>query len=271
LPKVHYTLFVDESGDQDLDKFRTDERQFGSDPYLVFGGVLIPTKHLDGYRAFLNELRAELDVKALHCTDLSHLKRCCFARRVVSLRVLLFGVVSKKATIEDYRKQIEGDKEKQDYYNKCAGYLLERVGHFMHDEKIGSDQLSVVFEKKTHDYQRLRNYVRQIGTTPFDRRANYLSRIDPLSIRAEGKKEEPLLGLADLASFSIYQAFAETKSNFSIPEQRYLREIKEKFWKNPETGQIANHGIKFIKGPVNMKLSGKTSDFVMKFYRKKEA
>jgi hypothetical protein len=269
LPKVHYTLFVDESGDQDLEKFRTEERQFGSDPFLVFGAALVPNMYLDEYRRVLGELRNELSVNLLHCTEMSHLKRCYFARRVSKLRVLLFGVVSKKATVGEYREEISGDMEKQDFYNKCAGYLLERVAHFMQEEDIGSDQMSVVFEEKKHNYQRLRSYIKAIGKTPFDERANPMSRLDPLCIRAEGKKDEVLLALADLTSFAIYQSVTETKSNFMTPEQRYLRELKDKFWKNPVTGQIANHGLKFIKGPKEMELKGETFKFVMKFYRKK--
>ncbi len=268
MPNTHYTLFVDESGDQDLAKFRTKERQFGSDPFLVFGGVLVPTSFVPKYRQLLTEIMESLDVKALHCTDLSHLKRAYFAREAAKMRILLFGVISKKETIGEYQSQIEGVKVKEDYYNKCAGYLLERVAHFMTLHGYTSDQLSIVFERKNHDYERMRNFIRAIQKTPYDDRAKHLGRIDTLGITAEWKKDELLLSLADLTAFSIYQSVTATRSNFLIPEQRYLRELKSRFWKSEKDGQIANFGLKYIKGPFAMNLEGETLKFAMKFYKK---
>ena len=120
MSSVHYTLLVDESGDQDLENFRTDERQFGSDPYLVFGGALVPTAKLPTLRSQLEDVRTKIESRELHCTDLTHLKRAYFARRVAGMQVLLFGVVSKKETVGDYQDQISGENQRQDYYNKCA-------------------------------------------------------------------------------------------------------------------------------------------------------
>lgn len=269
LERVHYTLFVDESGDQDLDKFRTDVRQTGSDPFLVFGAALVPTHSLDAFRDDLKDILDEINSEALHCNKLSHLKRAYFARRVANMRALLFGVVSKKETVGEYRQKIEGAKSGQDYYNKCASYLLERVGHFMTINDYSSDQLSVIFDKKNHDYQRLRNFVSAIRKAPIDDRAKYMSAIDPLGITALAKKDEILLSLADLSAFSLYQSVTQTKTNFFLPEQRYLIELKEKFWKNPEISQVANHGIKYIKGPYSMGLQGDALRLAKKFYRKK--
>jgi hypothetical protein len=268
MTKTNYTLFIDESGDQDLEKFRTDERQFGSDPYLIFGAALVPNSALDRTRKQLEDLLTQFGSKELHCKDLVHLKRAYFARQVAGMQVLLFGVVSKKETVGDYRKEISGEKERQNFYNKCAMYLLERVGHFMSIYGYSSDQLSVVFEKKNHDYQRMRSLLRSINETPFDERAKYLARVDPLGITAVGKKDELLLSLADLTAFSIYQSVSETKSNFMLPEQRYLKELQAKFWKNPKTGQVANHGLKYIKGPFEMRLQDDALKLAMKFYRK---
>ncbi|MEP1611605.1 MAG: DUF3800 domain-containing protein [Roseobacter sp.] len=264
----HFTLFVDESGDQDLERYRTEPGEFGSDPYLVFGAALVPTSSLEDFRGELQEILKTIESRALHCTDISHLKRAYFARKVAGMQVLLFGVVSKKDTVGEYQKKIEGDNKRQDYYNKCAVYLLERVGHFMSIHNYSSEQLSVVFEKKNHNYQRLRNFVRTIRKTPYDSRARFLERVDPLSIRAEGKKDEILLSLADLTAFSIYQSITETNSNFRLPEQRYLRELKDKFWKDPENGQVAEHGLKYITGLEKMRLQGDALKLAQKFYRK---
>ena len=140
----------------------------------------------------------------------------------------------------------------------------------MSTHSYSSSQLSIIFEKKRHDYQRMRNFVGTIRKTPFDDRANYLAYVDPRSIRAEAKNDEKLLSLADLTAFSIYQSVTQSKTNFMLPEQRYLRELKDKFWKNPKTEQVANHGLKYIKGPYAMNLNGDALKLAQKFYRKVE-
>ncbi len=113
-------MYVDESGDQDIQRFRTDDRTHGSDPFLVFGAALVPTKLKTTIRQELAEIQAELGVDWLHCRDLKHLKTAYFCRRVQSMRVLLFGLVSKKETLGDYADQISDLKDTEAYYNKCV-------------------------------------------------------------------------------------------------------------------------------------------------------
>ncbi|MCF2872495.1 DUF3800 domain-containing protein [Octadecabacter sp. G9-8] len=267
---THFTLFIDESGDQDLDKFRTDERSHGSDPFLVFGAALVPTELLPAIRSELDSLAEKLKCDPLHCKEMSHLKTAYFARQASQLRIQLFGVVSKKATVGDYKSDIEGRKQAEDYYNKCASYLLERVGDFMKEHEYGPDQLSVIFEEKKHDYQRLRNFIHTIRKRPIDERANSMAKIDPLAIRAVKKGDDQALALADLTAFSLYQSVNESHSNFGHPEFRYMRELRSKFWKCSKTGKIANFGLKYISGPIKMALKGDTLDFALKMYEKKK-
>ena len=253
-----YTLYVDESGDQDLERFRDVGRSHGSDPYLVFGAALVPNNLKADFRKKLADIQRTIGAKELHCADLSHLKVSYLSNSVKNMRVLLFGAVSKKKTVGTYKEKISGKKQAEDYYNKCVHYLLERVGEFMSENGIEPSHLSIVFEKKRHNYERLRSYIRTIQARPVDARARFLQRIDSLSITAQGKADEPLLALADVTAYSLYQCFNETLTNYGLPEQRYFREIKSKFWSDPETGVVANKGIKFIKGPVDMGLTGQT-------------
>lgn len=218
-------------------------------------------------------LRTELQLvsnkfggKPLHCADLNHFQVSYFARNIQSQKVLLFGVLSKKETLEEYREKIIGRYQADDYYNKCTHYLLELVGQFMSENDYTSDQLTIIFEKKNHDYQRMRNYLSTIRRSPVDGRAKYLQRIDPISIQAVEKKNETLLSIADLTAFSLRQSFDGSAKNFGIPEQRYLRELKPKFFKDQSSGKVANVGIKFVKGPFNMSLKGENFAFAMKFY-----
>ena len=263
-----YTLYIDESGDQGLDRVRDETNSYGASPFLTLGAALVPNKLREDIRDDLNAISKELKGKELHCADLSHFDVSYFARRIKQQQILLFGVVSKKSTLGDYRENISGEKQSQDYYNKCVQYLLELVGRFMSEHKYKSDNLSVVFEKRNHDYDRMRRYIKAIREKPIDARARFLQNIDPLSILAISKRDEDLLALGDLVAYALYQSVNICLQNHEVPEQRYIREIKSKFWKNPSTGQIANFGIKYIKGPIQMGLSGEELKFAMKFYNK---
>lgn len=264
-----YTLFIDESGDQGLEVVRNEINKYGASPYLCFGGVLVPNKNLDSVREVLRCISIELKNKELHCVDLNHFETSYFARTICKQQILLFGVISKKSTLGGYKELIEGKNQAADYYNKCSQYLLERVGHFMSEKRIESDKVSIVFEEKNHDYQRLRNFIGTVRKSPHDSRANYLQRIDPLSIRSETKAKEILLSIADLVAFSLRQSVDASSKNFGVPEQRYFRELKEKFWLSSD-GSIANYGLKYIKGPISIGLKDKDLKFALKMYPKKK-
>jgi Protein of unknown function (DUF3800) len=263
-----YILLIDESGDQGLNRVMTHESSFGSSSYLTMGAVLIPRKYSNDYCIILNEIRDTVSTSQLHCTDMSHAQVSYLAKKIETLRLLCFGVISKKSTLGGYKELISGENQAHDYYNKCCQYLFELVGNFMAEKKISSEDISIVFEKKRgHDYGRLERYLKAIADKPQDPRAAKLTYLQPFSIDAKEKDEEPLLALADLVAYSLHKAFCSENNRLRLTEQRYLREIKGKFFCCKDSLKIANFGIKFVKGPVSMGLAGKDLDFAMKFYK----
>lgn len=267
---MRYVFLVDESGDQGLKKVRESVSDRGASPYLTLGGVLIPETHIEATLNCLNDLSSRLG-KNLHCADLNHFQTAAFAREAASIKMLAFGVISKKSTLGDYLDGTPDEDIAQDYYNKCSHYLLELLGKFMSHHDVKSEDVSIVFERKNHDYQRLRSYISAIRKSPKDRRAAFLQSIDPFGITDRSKDEEPLLALADLVAFATFQSVNESQRNYGLPEERYMRELKKRFWRCPDTGQVAHFGLKYIKGPVTMGLSGQTMSFAMKAYQKKDS
>lgn len=267
---MKYVLFIDESGDQGLMQVRESADKGGASPFLTMGAALVPVPRFNSIRDGLSAAQADLRGKPLHCAELGHFGTAFLARKVAEQKVLLFGAISKKSTLGEYRDVIAGEKMAEDYYNKVSQYLLELVGQFLLDNAILSADFSVVFEEKRHDYSRLRAFIRACRLTPFDDRAKRLSAIDPLSISSEEKKNEPLLALADVTASALLQSVNTSRSNYGIAEQRYLREILPRFHRDKETGKVANYGIKYINGPVKMGLSGSEMDFAMKMYSSKD-
>ncbi|WP_321364343.1 DUF3800 domain-containing protein [uncultured Celeribacter sp.] len=269
-----YIFLVDESGDQDLERYRQNIDSKGSEPFLIFGGALVVTRERGKLEEQLRAIEDRIGKGTLHCSALNHLQRAYYARSAQEIHFLAFGAVSKKETVGSYKGEIEGKEQAERYYNKCAQYLLERIAEFAKLNDIKAKDIRIVFEKKgKHNYTRLRNFISTVrgDQNPKYESSKVLEYIDPQKIEALEKKEEPLLCLADLVAHAIFVSFSETRTNFGIPEQRYFREIKPKFWHEPDTGKVANWGIKFIKGPVNMGLKGETRKMVDKLYRPNEA
>lgn len=147
--------------------------------------------------------------------------------------------------------------------------MFELVAAFIGSKQLSASDVAIVFEKKRgHDYARLNRYLETISQKPIDPRAAKLAHLFPNTIEAKSKAEEPLLAIADCVAYSLFKAFCSENNKLKLTEQRYLRELKHRFCSCERTGQIANVGIKFIKGPHAMGLTGRDRQFAMKFYKK---
>ncbi|SLN73209.1 hypothetical protein ROG8370_03588 [Roseovarius gaetbuli] len=198
-----YTLLIDESGDQGLDRVMTHENPFGASSYLTMGAALVPTVLSDQYRQTLGDISDKLRLSQLHCTDLNHPQVAYFSRELSKLRILCFGVVSKKSTLGSYREMIAGEDQAHDYYNKCSQYLLELVGAYAESKGISSTDISIVFERKRgHDYGRLGRYLKAISDKPIHPKAAKLSYLSPFAITA---MTEPLPAGAGRISDVLFQ------------------------------------------------------------------
>jgi hypothetical protein len=263
-----YTLFIDETGDAGIDKVRQGIDGKGASPILVIAGCLIPDTRSVELRSILTRIRTATSKKSLHCSRMSHLAIAKYARMVSDeAGILCFALVSTKSTMGGYKDQISGKGQDQKYYNKCVSYFLERVGHFMLLNDISGNDLRIVFEERRgHDYGKLRNYLHTIKRNPLDKRLGfYLGPIMPASIISTPKLEEDLLCYPDLIAFSVAAALNASATNYGIPEQRYLRELKNRFFKEENSGSVGEFGLKIFKR-YELNLDESTSTFIEKWH-----
>lgn len=245
-----YTLYIDESGDTGIDNVRQGIDTSGASPFLVFGGCLIANQHETELKSLLCRVEESIAKKNLHCAGLSHLALAKFARMVrEEADITCFALISAKDTMGGFKDHIAGKGQDQKFYNKFVSYFLERVGHFMLLNGIDSEDVRIVFEDRAnHDYQKLRNYLKMIKRNPLDPRlGHYLGPIDPDKIVSEEKSANELLCYADLVAYSVAAAINASASNFGVPEERYLRELKSKFFCEKETGAVGDFGLKLFK------------------------
>jgi hypothetical protein len=164
----------------------------------------------------------------------------------------LFGVISRKSTLGSYRAEISANSSM--YYNKCAQYLLERVGWFMEARGIQSDKLDIVFEEANVDYEMMRNLLRKCQNNPKHPHTKMLQYIHIGNINTKKKNEEPLLKLGDLVAHALYKCVDKNDKNFGVLEPRYLNELAPHFFGDPTTNNVVGAGLYCVHSTKDLKL-----------------
>lgn len=239
-----FTLLVDESGDSGIGLVRSALQSKGASPYMTMGGALISSDSCEAVRATLKRVAADVGKEELHCSGLNHFQKIFWIRELAAHKKRLFGVVSYKDTLGDYKDRIDGNNRA--YYNKCVQYLLERVGWFMEVNDIPAENLDIVFEKGGFDYERMQVFLRMCQQKPVHPMTARLKRIRVANIAVKTKAEEPLLQMADLVAHALYKCVDKQDKNHFIPEPRYLRELGPRFFGHPETQAVAGAGLYLV-------------------------
>jgi hypothetical protein len=246
-----FTIFIDESGEAGIGKVRS-ESSDGASPYMTLGASLISNRYRGTIEDALAKICTEIGKNTLHCSQLKHYQILHFVRQITQQKIRLFGVVSHKKTLGNYKETIADDSSM--YYNKCAQYLLERVGWFMEARKIPPENLDIVFEKANIDYEKMRNLLRACQSNPRHENTKKLNNILIENIVEKKKNEEPLLQLADLVAHALYKCVDKQGKNFGIPEPRYLRELAPRFFGHPETQAVVGAGLYCVHSTRDLNL-----------------
>ena len=258
--KTRFTLYIDESGEAGIGKIRT-AKSGGASPYMTLGAVLIPNESRKRAVETLDKLKGEIGKKRLHCAELKHYQLIHFARTVAARKLRFFGVISRKGTLGKYKTEIADDSTM--YYNKCAQYLLERVGWFMETRKVPRDNVDIVFEKANIDYSKMRNLIRTCQRNPRHKNTKRLQNIDADRIVVRKKSEEPLLQIADLVAHSLYKCVDKSNKNYGIPEPRYVRELASRFFGDPDSAKVVGAGLYCVHSTKTLNLDKDVEETLM--------
>ena len=206
-----YKLFIDESGDQGID--RDNE---GQSKLFFFGGFVVSSTYLPYLSSFIEFCEKEIEQK-IHFKRLTHEKKVFFCNKLSKLPICCFGLISDKKGLDrgNYREKIT--RQKGFFYNKNAHYFLEAVGDLCEQKPLELDE--IIFEKiENKNYAQMKGYLHTIKNNPLHPNAKRLTKIPINRIDAKAKSEEPLLKIADAISHSLYRACI--KDSFGHTEHR---------------------------------------------------
>lgn len=227
---------------------------------MTMGAALINNDSFESIRKTLKRVRTDIGKREIHCSDLNHYQKLFLIRQIAIHKKRLFGVISYKETLGAYKDDIEGNNKY--YYNKCAQYLLERVGWFMEANDIPPENLDIVFEKGNFDYNKMQVLLRKCQQNPTHPMTARLTHIKVSNIAVKTKNEEPLLQMADLVAHALYKCVDKQDKNHFIVEPRYLRELSPRFFGNPKTQAVAGAGLYLVHKMKDLKLDQEVEDVI---------
>lgn len=242
-----FLLFVDEAGDEGLERVRPLD-QNGSSEFFVMSGVLIRAHRYQELRAFVNVMKESIGLSVsdeLHFRDLDPDAQLCVVSQIGNFRAGLIVVASNKRNMRRYRnKRVEaqyfeidrrGNKRPQHqnwFYNHIFRYLLETASAECArwtKQAYGSNRpVRIIFShRKAFRYSQTRAYLQKLRVERRD--STYYNNkhqidwtvIDPSWIDSVRSKSEPGLQFADCVASAVFKAIDET--SFKLIEPNLLR------------------------------------------------
>ncbi|RHZ90446.1 DUF3800 domain-containing protein [Cereibacter sphaeroides] len=239
----HYTLFVDEAGDDKVERLKPDHPD-GNSEWLCLGGYLVRAEFdgdLDQRRDDLLSAVGGSPGGVLHFQKLNARNRLVVAQHLATRRYPARGFVvcSFKRTMLGYhnpRAAAAMGGKKDALYNFVCRLLLERVTAFVaedaHKKGIEKPILRIMMDRrKGHHFHSFTAYVEQLirqaiaGTT-------YLStrQIDPSILRRTdisnpSAHQEAGLQLADVLVSAFFQSIEQSAPGYSEQAALSLRPL----------------------------------------------
>lgn len=254
---MRFSVYIDESGEAGISKVR-DGSKPGASPYFVLGAAVFQPASQIYARNALQKFKERIGKSNWkHATDLGHTEKVYFARLLRSLPVRFFAVVSNKATLGEYQRQIDGDAQK--FYNKCVAYLLERICAYLGAQGATEHDLRFFLEERNHDYDRMLRFLSKVKENPIYTESQSLKILNPFSISTRRKGDDDLMEIADFVSHAVYQCTNKNARNFNIPEPRYFSEIASRF-ATDSRGSVLGTGLKCIHSLPELELDPDIQD-----------
>lgn len=250
---MSFRVFIDESGQAGIARVRDGDVP-GATPYMVLAAVVVQPAAEIEVRKAVRQFRSKIGKSSWkHATDLSHAQKALFCRTISKLPIRIFALISKKDTLEEYKDKIDSDP--QAYYNKCVQYLLEKVFAYLAPSLEGSEQTSIVFERRNHDYDRMIRFLGKVKDSPIYPESRALTYLNPFSITSIPKGEEDILEVADLVAHGVFQCVNKSSSNYQLPEYRYFEELQSRFGADGR-GRVLGTGLKCVHSVDAIGLDG---------------
>jgi hypothetical protein len=256
-----YLAFIDESGDDGLDKFREPGARGGASTWLIISACLFRKTHSLDAVAWRDEISARFPEKKsrkLHFANLNHGQRVVASQIIATKPLRALSVLAAKRPIPD---GIYTDKNQLYFY--MTRYLIERISWLCRDMRPkvpeGDGRVAITFSRRGGmSYDAFRSYLHRLqGATGEDIRIQWPV-IDIDAVDAKDHSTSASLQLADAVASAF--AAAVEPSQYGNCEMRYAEILKPVTYNR--NGNYLSYGTKFVPRPEDCLLSEEQWKFV---------
>lgn len=241
-----FLAYIDESGDDGLEKFRSPFANGGASTWLVLTACVVRRINDLEMVRWTDEIRRAVypqnNKKDLHFKDLNHSQRLTASRLVASKPVRFASVLAAKKSVSS-----EVYREKNQLYFYMARFLLERVSWLCRDLRPsapeGDGRVAVTFSRRGGmSYPNFQTYLRRLR----DQRTEiHWPVIDLDSISARDHSTSASLKFADIGASSL--AAGIEPDFYGNCEHRYGEFLKPVIYNRK--GNYFSYGLKTFPHP----------------------
>lgn len=264
-----YLAFIDESGDDGLEKFREPGNKGGSSNWLVVSACLFRQIHtLDAvrWRDEISSKMVDRKKRELHFTNLNHSQKVVAAQTIASKPLRAMSVLAAKRPIP---KGIYNEKNQLYFY--MTRYLIERLSWLCRDMRPrapeGDGRVAITFSRRGGmSYDAFRDYLRRLKASG-DQEVNiHWPVIDIDGVDAKDHSSSASLQLADAVASSF--AAAVEPNIYGNCELRYAEILKPITYQR--RGNFLSYGVKAVPPPRDCGLSEEQWNFIELFGGKRQ-
>lgn len=275
--KSGFLLFIDEAGDEGIERVRPIDPD-GAPEYFVVCGIIIRIDRYKELTKCLREIKIRIGLnedKELHFRDLTPENQHLVIEGISKFKHGIIAIVSNKRNMKGYRNrrieqktfEIDGrgkirPQKNNWFYNNMLRYIFERASaeceKWTYDVYGGRRGVRVVLSyRRGFSYSQTRAYLEKLRMERHDR--NYFNNkgsinwsvFEPRAIESRRAKNEPGLQFADCIASAIHRSIDEDWYGTSEPEHVEL--LASRFLHRDKTPR--DYGFKLLpdgfRGPAS--------------------
>jgi len=271
LPTKHYTVYIDEAGDEGFGKLASGPVG-GQSRWLILGACIVSRENDLKMPAWRDKILArftEKKTRELHFRNLDHSQKIVVCQEMAELPIGISLAMSHKVTIPGSKWE-KTFKQKNYLYNYLIRWLLERVSETCHRAANQHPcSVRIVFsQRKSSDYQSMRDYLvlMRDGREQFrsPRSINW-NVIDVDRIAVENHSKWAGLQLADCATSAFFNAVEPNR--YGNYEPAYARLLGNKLLRS-KAGNALDCGLCPVPSVHKSALDPAQTAFFLSFTKK---
>ncbi|TPW34420.1 DUF3800 domain-containing protein [Oecophyllibacter saccharovorans] len=283
--RPHFIAYIDEAGDEGLDKLSSPEAS-GQSRWLVLGGLLVRKEYDAQVVAWRdetvaatvpphirNKLSGQRKKRSLHFKDLKHYQRVAACEAIKDKRFGIVCVCSNKETLLNNEKEKNFFSQKGNLYNYLTRFLLERLTWQLAQfpcEEGEKPRLTICFSRRGGtNYESMKEYFELMRDGREVKRP--IRSIDweifsPDDIKVENHSKRAGLQLADVVTSATFQGL--NPGQYGYCEPRYALTLASRFLHRNRKGNIRNHGLTLIPSFETCPLTEDQKEFILELERR---